>query len=452
MEEKSGTLFRFALLTPKINGQLKAHLVIKLNQPVKESPIPYWVDFINDKSKETRRFSNSLDDIFQRNQTPIWITQEYQPGGPAGAFNEEEIKAGLNRVYRIILRDRYLIPESLLKEIGLNPLVEWIRPISVGSAEMPAPSRGMTIHDDRARTLISLPYAHRLTRGDPRIKIAVLDTGVDTSHPELERAVAQKADFVNLEGLDTTDFVGDFMGHDAQPDDEVGHGTHVCGIIAGRGRKMPVGVAPDCKILAVRVLASLKQGDKVVGAGLIDNINTGIKWAIDQGADIINMSLGIRHEHGGLPHAEIVRYALGKGITVIAAAGNDGSRDKYYPGALPGVIAVGAVDGADHIAPYSTYGAHISIVAPGDQIYSSYKDKGYAFSSGTSQAAPFVSGGVALLKALALGRGVGLKDRQVKYLLKHSSDKHGKIIRSEKTGYGRLNLQDAMKLLTYLLT
>lgn len=281
------------------------------------------------------------------------------------------------------------------------------------------------------------------------IKIAVLDTGVDQHHIELESILLPGADYVDIIN-GASDFIGDYLGMDAVPADEVGHGSHVTGIVAGQGMKMPVGIAPRCKVIPVRVLGAMRRNGAVVGAGLIDNINNGIKWAVDQGADVINMSLGIRHEQGGLPHAEVIDYALRRGATVVAAAGNDGTNDKYYPGALPGVIAVGAVDDADQIAPYSTYGAHISLTAPGDRIFSCFTAGGYAFSSGTSQAAPFVSGAVALLKSLALENNITLRDHQVKYLLKHTSDKPGAAFRTEKSGFGRLNVYDALKLLKYL--
>jgi thermitase len=232
----------------------------------------------------------------------------------------------------------------------------------------------------------------------------------------------------------------------------VGHGTHVAGIIAGKGIKIAKGVAPKCKIIPVRVLGAMKQGDTKVGAGLVDNINTGIKWAVDNGAHIINMSLGIKHEGGGLPHEEVINYALKKGVTVIAASGNDGTNDKYYPGALPEVIAVGAIDEMGRTATFSTYGWHVSIVAPGTNIMSAYTNNKYAISSGTSQAAPFVAGVVALLKSYALDfAGVLLKDHQIKYLLKRTADKIDKDIKNERQGFGKLNALDAIKLLKYKL-
>jgi subtilisin family serine protease len=276
----------------------------------------------------------------------------------------------------------------------------------------------------------------------------VIDTGVDLHHPELEGVLKPGHDFVDIiDGAD--EFIGDFTGADPDPDDEVGHGTHVSGIIAGRGEKMPGGVAPECRILPVRALAAMKRGEQRVGAGLVDNINAAIKWAIDQGADLINMSLGVRHESGGLPHEEVVDYAERRGVTIIAASGNDGTRQLYFPGALPHVVAVGAADSRGEVASFSTYGDHVTLIAPGEDIYSSYLNGRYAFASGTSQASPFVAGAVALMKSFAKAQGRRLSDRQIKHVLKNTSDKVDTRFKHPKAGYGCLNLADALRWLEY---
>ncbi|MCP5048829.1 MAG: S8 family serine peptidase, partial [bacterium] len=201
----------------------------------------------------------------------------------------------------------------------------------------------------------------------------------------------------------------------------------------------------------VRVLASMKRGKRTIGAGFKDNINTAIKWAVDRGADVINMSLGIRHTGGGIPHKEVVDYARRKGVTIIAAAGNDGQETLYYPGALSHVIAVGAYDRSGTVAHYSTYGEQVDFTAPGSDIYSTYLNNDYAFSTGTSHAAPFVTGAVAMLKSAALKKGKKISDSQVKYILKHTADKVDRRFKNRKAGFGKLNLIDALRLLNYKL-
>jgi subtilisin family serine protease len=144
----------------------------------------------------------------------------------------------------------------------------------------------------------------------------------------------------------------------------------------------------------------------------------------------------------------VIDYAKRKGVTVIAAAGNDGQEALYYPGALPHVIAVGAVDERDDVAPFSTYGRQVSFVAPGTNIYSTFLGNEYAHSSGTSHATPFVTGGVALLKSFAKTKhGVNLSDSQIKHVLKHSADRVDAAFKHPKAGFGRINLLDAVKLL-----
>jgi subtilisin family serine protease len=298
--------------------------------------------------------------------------------------------------------------------------------------------------------LIHLAYAKALTHGRPDVRIAVIDTGVDASHPELRGKVVAQADFVDLAGLDTTGFIGDITGYDSVAEDEVGHGSHVAGILAARGLEMDEGVVPDCRIVAVRVLATMRREGRLVGAGIVDNINPGIKWAVDEGrADVLNLSLGIRNEGGGLPHEDVVRYALSRDVTIVAASGNDGTAERYYPGALPGVCAVGAVDQTGTVTSFTSYGASITCVAPGTGIYSCFARGTYATASGTSQASPFVAGAIASMKSLAREHGVRLTNRAVLDVLRRTSDKPGVRMRDQRAGYGVLNLADAFKHLAH---
>jgi thermitase len=431
---------------------MKHHLVLKLYQQLGDDVgLPDWTDFINDKSVVRESLNRDVDGLLRDLGVKFWLTKEYKPAGQQ--WNKEEVLHGLNRTYRVILQDDYNLPTNLVQQIKLIPSVEDARELEVGEASLP-PNRISTqtsLDQRRVSDLIYLPYAQAITKGNQQIKIAVLDTGVNLDHKELEGKIVKRADFVNLEGLDTSDFVGDITGYDDVPEDEVGHGTHVSGIIASRGLQMEEGVAPDCGLIAVRVLATMKSGSRLVGAGIIDNINTGIKWAVDNGADVINMSLGIKHTGGGLPHEDVIRYALSRNVVVVAASGNDGTSERYYPGALPGVIAVGAVDDAGAVTRFTSYGANITVVAPGLNIYSSFAQHTYALASGTSQASPFVSGSVGLVKAYALEQGQKLTNHEITYILKNTSDKVDSRLRDEHAGYGLINLADAFKLLTHLL-
>ncbi len=431
---------------------MKPHLEVKLREGVPAPDAPYWEHAIRDKSGTNVTIDSALARLLERYDVPVIATRAYAPHG--AAWSPEEIASGFNRVYRLVLADSGTVPARLLQDITLIPTIEYARLGAIGTTELPQPEVAQLSvpADRRSRDAIGLEEAQQYSTGDPSVTVAVLDTGIWLSHPELAGRLLPGRDFVDiLDGAGK--FFGDFLDADDDPTDAVGHGTHVAGILVARGPRMPRGVVPKCRILPVRVLGALRQGDKRVGAGLIDNINVAIKWAVDQGATIINMSLGVRHTGGGLPHNDVIGYARRKGVTVIAAAGNDGQEQLYYPGALPHVLAVGAVDERGDVAPFSTYGRQVSFVAPGTNIYSTYLDNEYAYSTGTSHATPFVTGAAALLRSWAIGkRGVRITDAQIKHVLKHSADRVDAQFKHPKAGFGRINLLDAVKLLEHKLT
>jgi len=202
--------------------------------------------------------------------------------------------------------------------------------------------------------------------------IAVLDTGVDLDHPTLAARLLAGRDIVN---------------DDALPDDEGnglgwGHGTHVTGILAK--------VAPQSTILPVRVLDSNGRGNTFTLAYAIE-------WAVNQGADVINLSLGTNAD--SLVLRDTIQKAIAQGVIVVAAAGNMNTDQPQYPASYPDVIAVTAVDANNQKAPFANYGAAwVDLAAPGVGIISTMVGplgSGYATWSGTSMAAPFVSGAAA---------------------------------------------------------
>lgn len=209
------------------------------------------------------------------------------------------------------------------------------------------------------------------------IKVAVLDTGIDTDHPDLAEAVT-----------DHKDFTGDGI------EDANGHGSHCAGIIGARLNNVGfVGVAPQCKLLIGKVLNNS-------GSGSYEWIAAGIDWAVAQGADIISMSLGGPSTEPGLHRS--IHSALAEGRSIICAAGNQGSfgvNTIGYPGRYGSVITIAAHDPQGNPAGFSSRGGEIDFMAPGTQIWSTYKNGGYAELSGTSMATPFVAGMAALLLA-----------------------------------------------------
>jgi subtilisin family serine protease len=207
--------------------------------------------------------------------------------------------------------------------------------------------------------------------------VAVVDTGVDAAHEDLASQVLTGVDLIGSQIRTSTA-------------DANGHGTHVAGIIAAAGNGVGgIGVAPGAKILPVRVLDE-------DGAGYSSDVAEGIIWAVDHGASIVNLSLG-GPVASAAQHAA-VQYAVERGVSVFAAAGNSGTYGAAeYPAAFPEVIAVGAVTPEDQAASFTTRGSYVDLAAPGTMILSTLPGNGYAMESGTSAAAPFAAGVAAML-------------------------------------------------------
>jgi subtilisin family serine protease len=225
---------------------------------------------------------------------------------------------------------------------------------------------------------IGAPAAWAVSSGAGTV-VAVIDTGVDATHPDLQGQVLAGYDFVN---------------DDADPADDHGHGTRMSGIIAARlgNGEGGVGVAPDARVLPVKVLAA-------DGYGTYSNVANGIVYAVDHGARILNLSLTGPVRSAVLQDA--VDYATAHDAVVVAAAGNAGTDAPAYPAAANGAVAIGAINANDVRPSFSNYGAWLSVVAPGVDIVTTSLDGTYASSSGTSPAAAVASGVFALLFAHA---------------------------------------------------
>ncbi|MFE9648934.1 S8 family serine peptidase [Streptomyces sp. NPDC006365] len=255
------------------------------------------------------------------------------------------------------------------------------------------------------------PDAWKRSVGERGVTVAVVDTGVHLSHPDLSPALIDGKDLVDLGPQPTAPpgwvFEGDFMGLDSSPQDEVGHGTHVAGVICCRPNESAgvAGMTWTCTLRPVRVLARIRNRitNRVSGVGSAADIAAGIRWAVDQGVRVINLSLG--GYRATSVERRAIEYAINHDVAVIAAMGNDNTSTPSYPAAFPGVIAVGATTEDDQKAAFSNVGPHISVCAPGVDIMSTYwGDRLYASLDGTSMASPHVAG----LAALVLSRNPGL--------------------------------------------
>jgi subtilisin family serine protease len=235
-------------------------------------------------------------------------------------------------------------------------------------------------------------------------------------------------DTVDLRDEDAGGFtlVGDNHREDQDPYDEVGHGTACAGILVADGLRVPPGGAGCCAVVPARVLgAAVGPGNKRIGIGSIANIDHGMKRLIDLGVKVINMSFGTPDSALGTddprPHTEVVRYALERGCILVAASGNSGKTERYYPAAHAGVVAVGAVNPMGHPTTFSTRGEHVALCAPGQGIWTCGLSGDDARVSGTSFAAPFVAAAAALLAARAQRRAYPLAPADARDILMSSA-------------------------------
>lgn len=238
----------------------------------------------------------------------------------------------------------------------------------------------LTYAQQTAATLIHLADAHQVATGKG-VKVAIIDTGLDLAHPAFSGRIVGGWDFVTNDAnpSDERDFVDN--DGDGRVDEAFGHGTHVAGIVRL--------VAPDAQLLVVRVLDADGRGDLVTVAA-------GVRWAVQQGAKVINLSLGSTGRLDALQ--DVLAEAELAGVTVIATAGNWGTNKLVdFPGTSSHAMCVAAVDGTGVGAAFSSTGSEVELSAPGVAIRSAYPGNAYRQWSGTSMAAPFVTGAVALL-------------------------------------------------------
>jgi subtilisin family serine protease len=314
-----------------------------------------------------------------------------------------------------------------LEKLNTNPIVDYAEPNYIYTNKY-------TVSDPKSKeqnglAIAGLAKAWDITFGDPRIIIAIVDTGVDLKHPDLKNKLVQGYNVLT--------------GGKTPPMDDNGHGTHAAGI-AGAETNNRIGIAgtaPKCRIMPIKAL------DKVGNGNLFD-VSLGIVWAVDHGARVLNLSLG---GPNGKTLERAVQYALMKNVVVVAAMGNDGKNKKAYPAAFKGVIAVGSIDFDKTRSSFSNYGDWISVVAPGSNILSTMptynttmtefeKEKEYDYLDGTSMATPIVSGIVALM----LSRNPNYTPAEVKSRLESTAIDLGKKGYDIEYGHGLVNALKAV--------
>lgn len=259
----------------------------------------------------------------------------------------------------------------------------------------------------------------RLSKGNGDVVVAVIDTGVDLDHPDLQGRVLSGYNVINPQ---------------ERPMDDVGHGTHVAGIISAQvnNEEGIAGMTWNTKILPVKALDAS-------GSGTTYSVAQGIIWATDKGAKVINLSLG-NYADAQFLH-EAIKYAYDRDVVVIGATGNDNTERPGYPAAYPEVLSVSATDSAMKRASFSNYGDYVDVMAPGQSIASTYPNNQYAALSGTSMATPHVAALAALIRSV----NPDLRNTEVMEIIRKNVTDLGSPGHDKYFGYGQIDVYSALQ-------
>jgi subtilisin family serine protease len=320
-----------------------------------------------------------------------------------------EISRGLNRIIQVKYDGQYdpFYVASKIRETNRD--IEWAEPKYVRNlAFIP---NDTAYYKQYYLKLIQAEKAWDISQGDTNVVIGIVDTGVDWFHPDLYANIWHNWKDINNNWNDNDGIVGDSIGWDfggagdasgsPTPDsnpveDMPYHGTLVAGVasaVTNNGIGV-AGIGYKCKIMPVKV-SQANLINKSTGIPYIVYGFEGIKYAADNGARVINCSWG------GFGYSELeqetINYAVAKGALVIAAAGNNGNSELFYPAGYLGVLSVAATDQNDYVASYSNYGSSVFLAAPGSGIYSTWQPNTYFSGTGTSISSPLTAGVAALV-------------------------------------------------------
>jgi subtilisin family serine protease len=276
-----------------------------------------------------------------------------------------------------------------------------------------------------ATAAVSLAGAQAISTG-AGVVVAVLDNGAQLDHTQLAGSIVSGVDFVDggtpAETANGADDDGDGL-----IDEGVGHGTFVAGIVHQ--------VAPLAKIMPVRVL----DDD---GSGTSWAVSEGLYWAAQHGARVISSSLG-GHSSMNIVK-QTTKAVIASGVTIVGAAGNEALERTMFPGAVPDAISVGSVGASDKVSAFSNFGAWIDVVAPGENVFSTFPGNRNAIASGTSMSTPWVAGAAALL----LSKNPGLTPAGVATAVRAGAKNINALNpgKAGKLGGGRIDLVASLKL------
>src|SRR3989338_8522603 len=315
------------------------------------------------------------------------------------------ISARINKLNVLVLNVPESQEDAIISAFSKIPNVEFAEPdfVATALATTNDPSLSSQWGMFKVQAANNSTSAWDITTGSTSTKIAILDTGIDQDHPDLSAKIVANQNFTSSPTVD----------------DLYGHGTHVGGIAAAVTNNSTgvAGLGYNSSIMNVKVLDDS-------GSGYYSWIANGITWATDNGAKVINMSLG--GSSGSSTLRDAVNYAAANGVVIAAAAGNSGNQSRTYPAYYSNVIAVAATDSNDAKASWSSYGSWVDVAAPGVNIYSTFpnhsyqinKALNYDYGSGTSMATPHVAG----LAGLVWATGICATNSCVRAQIENNAD------------------------------
>jgi subtilisin family serine protease len=442
---------------------LPGSLLLKMRLGEAPNHVPTQMDVrLGTAQAATQLDGGPIDRLLRHHANGAQITRVFPAAQSLGrhgfrhvGFDDKEHFYGMSRTFRLevgrqtaleklaaVLRELPTVDSATLHYCCHTPFA------AAPAAPVPIDLAEAWAHRDMVQAREALAYE----TGDASVITAIVDTGVALNHHETNGRFRGGYDTVQL---GSTDFAQGVTllgqsGHiDTRPLDEyVGHGMACAGIIGARGEQIPPGLGGNCWLLPVRVLgaARLAGRSEPVGLGAIADIDLGVKMAVDLGAKVLNMSFGTADaalEPGiAKPHADVIRYAAARGCVLVAASGNSGKEEKFWPAAFDEVIAAGSVNAECQPSRFTSAGEHVALCAPGERVATCALQGGYQLATGTSFAAPFVAAAAALLLSRAGRRSFRLDGPTVKELLIASVTRWTR----ETHGYGSgiLNVYEAL--------
>jgi subtilisin len=340
----------------------------------------------------------------------------------------------VKHVHRIVPAIAASVPEAALNGLARDRRVRVIEADGLFHAiNHTAPSNSAELNNTWGVKHIGAGQVHASGITGVGVKVAVLDTGVDYTHPDLAGRIAGGYDFIN---------------NDSDPMDDHGHGTHVAGTVAANADGSGVvGAAPAVQVYALKVLGAN-------GSGSFSAVIAALDWCVANEVHISNSSLGANQDPGTIVRAAFDNAAAA-GVLHIAAAGNSGNSSAKgnsvsFPARYDSVVAVGATTQGDTRATFSSTGPAVELSAPGASINSTRLGGGYALFSGTSMASPHVAGVAALVIASGVGdlNGNGVINDDVRLILRESARDLGAVGRDNEYGFGLVDAVAATAVVT----